>query len=39
MGRLFLPEKPVIPIGKKYAGPNCGFAGLYQRTDLLYRAV
>ncbi len=39
MSRLLLPEKPIIPIGRKCVCPNCGFAGLYQRTDLLYRTV
>jgi hypothetical protein len=39
MSRLLLPEKPIIPVGQKCVCPNCGFAGLYQRTDLLYRFV
>jgi DNA-directed RNA polymerase subunit RPC12/RpoP len=39
MSRLFLPEKPIIPTGQKCVCPNCGFGGLYQRTDLRYRVV
>jgi hypothetical protein len=37
MSSLLLPDKPLIPIGHKCVCPNCGFAGLYQRTDLRYR--
>jgi hypothetical protein len=36
---LVLPEKPIIPTGQKCVCPDCGFAGLYQRTDLLYRTI
>lgn len=39
MSRLFLPEKPSIAAGQKCVCPNCGYAGLYQRTDLRYRPV
>ena len=37
MARLVLAEKPIIPIGHKCVCPTCGFGGMYQRTDLLYR--
>jgi hypothetical protein len=39
MASLVLPDKPIIPAGHKCVCPNCGTAGLYHRTDLLYRAA
>ena len=39
MASFYLPLKPdVSPEGRKCVCPKCGYEGLYQRTDLLYRA-
>ena len=39
MASFYLPLKPVLsPEGQKCVCPQCGYEGVYQRTDLLYRA-
>jgi hypothetical protein len=39
MARLMIPEKPEVAItGNECVCPNCGYAAIYFRTDLLYRA-
>jgi len=39
MPRLLIIEKPIIPTGERCICPKCEFAGLYRRTDLLYRSA
>jgi len=38
MSWLDLPPKPEIPKEVACVCPNCGYSGIYKRTDLLYRA-
>jgi predicted nucleic-acid-binding Zn-ribbon protein len=38
MSYLDLPRKPDMPKGVACVCPNCGYSGIYKRTDLLYRA-
>lgn len=39
MASFYAPLKPELPPGNTYVCPNCGYSGIYERADFIYKAT